>query len=161
MNPRASGSIRPLNSVVSDSIERSAYWSELCENNLREILLLLARRESKQIDARIEETQHLLSANMTAAFRIEDLAKKVGLSPSRLSHLYKETIGISIVESLNQMRIRQAALLLEHTNRTATEVALDVGFRTTIILPINFASITVTRLEPSKPSTSKRPAFYK
>ena len=115
--------------VVSDSIERSAYWSELCENNLREILLLVARRESKQIDARIEETQHLLSANMTAAFRIEDLAKKVGLSPSRLSHLYKETIGISIVESLNQMRIRQAALLLEHTNRTATEVALDVGFQ--------------------------------
>ncbi|BBH19073.1 DNA-binding transcriptional regulator AraC [Paenibacillus baekrokdamisoli] len=115
--------------VISDSIERSAYWSELCENNLREILLLVAQRESKQIDARIEEVQHLLSTTMSATFRIEDLAKKVGLSPSRLSHLYKETIGISIVESLNQMRIRQAALLLEHTDRIASEVALDVGFQ--------------------------------
>ncbi|MFC5649192.1 helix-turn-helix domain-containing protein [Paenibacillus solisilvae] len=115
--------------VISDSIERSAYWSELCENNLREILLLIAQRESKPIDARIEETQHLLSTNMAAVFRIDELARKVGLSPSRLSHLYKETIGVSIVESLNQMRIRQAALMLEHTNRNASEVALDVGFQ--------------------------------
>ncbi|WP_308634850.1 helix-turn-helix domain-containing protein [Paenibacillus silvisoli] len=115
--------------LVSDSLERSMYWNELCENTMREILLLLAQRLSKQIDPRIEEIRHLLSSRMQDPIRIDELAKAVGLSPSRLSHLYKESTGSSIVDSLNDMRIRQAALLLEHTDRQASEVAIDVGFQ--------------------------------
>ncbi|RAP78670.1 AraC family transcriptional regulator [Paenibacillus montanisoli] len=115
--------------LVSDSIERSAYWNELCENTMREILLLLAQRLSRQVDPRIEEIRHLLSSRMQDPIRIDELAKAVGLSPSRLSHLYKESTGSSIVDSLNDMRIHQAALLLEHTDRQASEVALDVGFQ--------------------------------
>jgi AraC family transcriptional regulator of arabinose operon len=38
-------------------------------------------------------------------------------------------IGHSIVETLIQMRLRQAALLLQHSNRNATEIAQDVGFQ--------------------------------
>ncbi|WP_219838044.1 helix-turn-helix domain-containing protein [Paenibacillus sp. R14(2021)] len=120
---------RAFRRIVADSIERSAYWSELCENTLREILLLLARRLSKPLDPRIDEIQHLLSSRMQEPVRIDELARTVGLSPSRLSHLYKESTGTSIVDSLNDMRIRQAALLLEHTDRQAAEVALDVGFQ--------------------------------
>ena len=39
-----------------------------------------------------------------------------------------EGTGMSIIEALNDMRIRQAALLLEHTNRNSSEVANDVGY---------------------------------
>lgn len=119
---------RAFKRVLADFGERGPYWHELSENALREILLLLAKRMSKPIDPRIEETIRLLSASMRDEVRIDDLARAIGLSPSRLSHLYKETTGHSIVDSLNSMRIRQAALLLRHTDRTATEVALDVGF---------------------------------
>ncbi|SDX38565.1 helix-turn-helix domain-containing protein [Paenibacillus sp. CF384] len=118
-----------FNRLISDSIERSLYWNELCESTMREILLLLAQRLSKQVDPRIDEIRHLLSTRMQDPIRIDELARAVGLSPSRLSHLYKESTGSSIVDSLNDMRIRQAALLLEHTDRQASEVALDVGFQ--------------------------------
>ncbi|NBD25842.1 helix-turn-helix domain-containing protein [Paenibacillus glycinis] len=119
---------RAFRRILTDSIERGLYWGELCENAIREIVLLLARRLSKQFDPRIEEVRHLLSSRMQDPVRIEDLAREIGLSPSRLSHLYKESTGSSIIDSLNDMRIRQAALLLEHSGRQAAEVAEEVGY---------------------------------
>lgn len=119
---------RAFETILSDAIERSAFWVELCENTIREVILLLAQRHAKPLDPRIEEVRYLLSSRMREPVRIEDLAREVGLSASRLSHLYKQSTGMSIIDSLNDMRIRQAAVLLEHTGRQAAEVAEDVGF---------------------------------
>ncbi len=115
--------------LLSDSRERAAYWHELCLSALREILMLLAKQQTSGVDPRIEETLYLLAQRMQETVRVEDLARCVGLSASRLSHLFKENTGESIVEALNRMRIKQAALLLAHTNRNATEAAHDVGFQ--------------------------------
>lgn len=114
--------------IISDSRERSNYWNELCLTSLTEVLILLAQRRQYRHDSRVEETLHRLSQSMREPVRIEALAHAVGLSPSRLSHLFKENTGQSIIDSLNQMRIRQAALLLEHTDRSSSEIAYDVGF---------------------------------
>jgi AraC family transcriptional regulator of arabinose operon len=114
--------------ILSDSHERGDYWNTLCMNALREILLLVARKSTHSIDSRIEEALNLMSRHMTEPLRIESLAKKVGLSSSRLSFLFKQHTGISIVETLNDIRTRQAALLIEHTHRNASEVAYDVGY---------------------------------
>jgi AraC family transcriptional regulator of arabinose operon len=114
--------------ILSDSRERSEYWHDLCLNSLREILLLLAHRRNRKLDPRIVETLHYLSVHMRSPVQIETLAKSIGLSPSRLSHLFKDQMGLTIIDTLNQMRIHQACLLLEHTNRSASEIAYEVGF---------------------------------
>lgn len=114
--------------IISDSRERGPYWQELCHNALREILLLAAQRHWESRDPRIEETLRLLSNAVSEPFSIEKLAQRVNLSPSRLAHLFKEQTGDSIIHTLNRMRLEQAALLLQHTERTAAEVASDVGF---------------------------------
>lgn len=115
--------------ILSDSRERGAYWHELCLGALREILMLLAKQQTSGFDPRIEETLYMLAQRMQESIRVEELARNVGLSASRLSHLFKENTGESIVEALNRMRIKQAALLLAHTDRNATEAAHDVGFQ--------------------------------
>jgi AraC family transcriptional regulator, arabinose operon regulatory protein len=115
--------------ILSDSREQGAYWHELCLGSLREVLMLLAKQQSSGFDPRIEDTLFLLAQRMQESVRVEELARSVGLSASRLSHLFKENTGESIVEALNRMRIKQAALLLAHTNRNATEIAHDVGFQ--------------------------------
>lgn len=120
---------RAFASLVADSVERSPYWQELCENALREVILLLAQGLTSQSDPRIEEVKHLLASRMREQVSVEELARAAGLSASRLAHVYKAATGMSIIESLNEMRIRQAAILLVHTDRLATEVALDVGFQ--------------------------------
>ncbi|WP_254776798.1 helix-turn-helix domain-containing protein [Paenibacillus sp. yr247] len=115
--------------ILEDSRERGEYWFELCSSSLREILFIMAQKTSKKIDSRIEEVLHLLSQFMRQPVQIEDLAQSVGLSPSRLSHLFKASTGHSIIDSLNRMRIQQAVLMLEHTERSASEVCYDVGFQ--------------------------------
>ncbi|MGG1516067.1 helix-turn-helix domain-containing protein [Paenibacillus oryzisoli] len=120
---------RAFTSIVSDSVERAPYWQELSENALREVILLLAQRLTTQSDPRIEEVKHLLALRMREQVSVEALARAVGLSASRLAHVYKASTGMSIIDSLNEMRIRQAAILLAHTDRLATEVAVDVGFQ--------------------------------
>ncbi|WP_261302015.1 helix-turn-helix domain-containing protein [Paenibacillus andongensis] len=120
---------RAFTRILEDSRERGDYWFDLCCSSLREILLITAQKTNKKVDARIEEVLHLLSQQMRQPIRVEDLAQTVGLSPSRLSHLFKASTGYSIIDTLNRMRIQQAVLMLEHTGRSASEVCYDVGFQ--------------------------------
>lgn len=115
--------------IVADSRERSEYWFELCCSSLREILLIMAQKSIRKMDPRIEEVLLLLSQQMREQIRLEDLAQTVGLSPSRLSHLFKESTGYSIIDTLNRMRIQQAVLMLADTGRSASDVCYDVGFQ--------------------------------
>ncbi|MFC7681713.1 helix-turn-helix domain-containing protein [Paenibacillus sp. GCM10028914] len=108
--------------------ERSDYWYALCENSIREIVLLIAQQLQTRRDPRIVLVLQKLSQSMQEEIKIHELAKEVGLSSSRLSHLFKQEVGESITRYLNRMRIKQAALFMEHMGRSATEASLDVGF---------------------------------
>lgn len=119
---------RALQRILSDSRERGEYWNTLCMNALKEILLLVVRRSASNMDSRIEEALNWMSRHMREPLRIDTLAKKVGLSTSRLSYLFRHHTGLTIVEALNDIRTRQAALLLEHTHLNASEVAYEVGY---------------------------------
>ncbi|WP_169084897.1 helix-turn-helix domain-containing protein [Paenibacillus sp. PL91] len=114
--------------ILNDSRERASFWHMLCENSLREVILLSAQLLERRLDPRIELALQYLSRNMQQSVRIDDLAKSVGLSVSRLSHLFKQETGASVLDHLNRLRLQQAALLMEHMGRTATEASLDVGF---------------------------------
>ncbi|MEC0178576.1 helix-turn-helix domain-containing protein [Paenibacillus favisporus] len=119
---------RAFRNVLQDSRDRSVLWKPLCENAIREVLLLLAQRTKKRFDPRIEQTLGILSSRMKEEIRVDLLAREVGLSPSRLAHLFKAETGRTIVQHVNQMRIRQAALLMKHSGRLAVEAAIEVGF---------------------------------
>lgn len=124
--------------LIQDYRERQKYWYELCELSLKEILLLISQRQEQTFDPRIEEVVHILSKQMKDSISIKELAKRVNLSPSRLSHLFKENVGLSILDTLKQMRLNQAALLLEHTDRSAAEIAYEVGYQNYNYFAIHF-----------------------
>lgn len=114
---------------IQDAREQLPHWQELCASSLRDIVLLLAQRQQHAMDSRVEMTLHLLSVRMREEVALEELAQAVGLSVSRLSHLFKETTGETIIEALNRIRLSQAALLLAHTDKNASEAALETGFQ--------------------------------
>lgn len=120
---------RVFKRIIYDNRQAGPLSNELCMNALYEVLLLISRNIKKQVDPRVLEVIHILTQQMAEPLQIEALAKRIGLSSSRLSHLFKVEIGHSIVETLIQMRLRQAALLLQYSNRNATEIAQDVGFQ--------------------------------
>ncbi|MCU6712654.1 helix-turn-helix domain-containing protein [Paenibacillus sp. J5C_2022] len=118
-----------FNRLLDDARKRGDYWNELCMNALQEVLLLLAEQRKQRMDGRIAEVMHTLAQRMHESITIPELARQVALSPSRLSHLFKENTGTSIIETLNTMRIREAVLLMEHTDLSLTDISYRVGYR--------------------------------
>ncbi|MBB3111102.1 AraC family transcriptional regulator of arabinose operon [Paenibacillus phyllosphaerae] len=120
--------LRGFKTLLLDFRTQGALWQELCNNQLSGLLLLMAEQLADRLDPRVSHTIRLLSAQMKEPVQIEELAARVGLSASRLSHLFKAETGRSIIDTLNNMRVEQAVLLMKHAGRTATEAAYDVGF---------------------------------
>ena len=59
---------------------------------------------------------------------VGQLAKTLCLSPDRLGHLFREGVGQSPLQYINEIRLRKAMSLLTTGEYTVTEVALAVGF---------------------------------
>jgi AraC family transcriptional regulator of arabinose operon len=119
--------------IADNRAASNSFREELGLNSLEEILLLAASASPREavdsLDPRIGEILNLLSSNIQKSFSIQELAQTVCLSPSRLTHLFKEQTGDSILETLLKIRLRQSAKLLELTSRQVTEIAADVGFQ--------------------------------
>jgi AraC family transcriptional regulator, arabinose operon regulatory protein len=109
------------------------FKDELGMNAIEEIMLLVsvsqyAKEHNPIKDLRVLEVLNFISDNAAHNHSIEDLAKMVCLSPSRLAHLFKEQVGDSIINTLLQKRLQRAAKLLQFTPYQITEIAMDVGF---------------------------------
>ncbi|MDQ1910727.1 helix-turn-helix domain-containing protein [Paenibacillus sp. GD4] len=129
--------------LIQDSRE-TTYWANLLAmNDMKEILILLQQNldERNTLDSRVEDTIQYLSSHLKQQHSIEDLAKRVLLSPSRFAHLFKEQTGDSVIETLLKLRLRHAARLLEHTALQVGEIAEEVGFRSPFYMTKQFTAL--------------------
>jgi len=78
-------------------------------------------------DYRIQEVLRCLEEDSSKT--IEDLAGLVSLSSSRLGHLFKAEMGVSLDSFLTEARIDKGAQLLEATHMQVKEIAAIVGYR--------------------------------
>jgi AraC family transcriptional regulator of arabinose operon len=105
---------------------------DLALNAIEEVLLLaVAEQESHgrtRLDPRVQRVLDWIADDVARPVSVPELAAMVALSPSRLSHLFKSEVGDSIVKVVLAMRLRQAARLLEFTERPIATVAGAVGF---------------------------------
>jgi AraC family transcriptional regulator of arabinose operon len=62
---------------------------------------------------------------------IQDLARRLELSDSRVKHLFKQQTGLSLGHVLTERRLRGAADLLTHTRMCIKEIAYTVGYKHT------------------------------
>ena len=61
-------------------------------------------------------------------FTLEDMAKELNYSPSYLRHKFVEISGKTIAQTVNSVRLSQAAILLRTTDLSATHIAMECGF---------------------------------
>jgi len=80
------------------------------------------------MDPRISDLLAWLQNEYREPVRIPELAKRCCLSPSRLSHLFRQQVGDTILGTVLKIRLEKAAELLAFTARQVAEIAEDVGF---------------------------------
>lgn len=80
------------------------------------------------IDNRVLEICEFILANLSKNISIETLSGKVYLSSSRLSHLFKSSLGVSIIKWRENQRISEAKKLLHFSNISISNLAKLLGY---------------------------------
>jgi AraC-like DNA-binding protein len=75
----------------------------------------------------VERAAQILRVD-SADCNLTDLAHRAGLSPSRLSRLFKEQTGSTLVDFRNRQRIERFQQLFGGQNHTLLDAALEAGF---------------------------------
>lgn len=123
---------RAFLALHADALSPDGLSRELALNGLEEVLLLTEREgESvggRPVDPRVRRVLDLVSSDLAARHDVPGLAAEVALSPSRLSHLFKQEVGDSVMGTVIRLRLRRAARLLEHTVDNVGAIAREVGF---------------------------------
>lgn len=69
-----------------------------------------------------------IDQNYDQQIALSDIAKQVHLSVSRLAHLFKEQMGITLIDYLTNVRIENAKRLLLTTDDSCTTICYQVGY---------------------------------
>jgi transcriptional regulator GlxA family with amidase domain len=79
-------------------------------------------------DPRLEAAVNFIDQNLAQPPRIEDVAKRVGLSRRQLERLFRDEFGMSPWKYALGRRLRHGHLLLTQTRHSITNIAHECGF---------------------------------
>lgn len=120
--------------LIIDAGQGEGRYAELLAINLLEQLLLrrmdaLSESQKAPLDNRVRDAcQYITDHLADSRFDIASVAQHVCLSPSRLSHLFRQQLGVSVLGWREDQRISQAKLLLSTTRLPIASVGRNVGF---------------------------------
>lgn len=89
-------------------------------------------------DERILRAQAYLQAHLADPVSLAELAQTVGLSVSRLAHLFREQTGQTPQQFVETERMARARQMLERTTRPIAAIALEVGFENPFYFSLRF-----------------------
>lgn len=71
-----------------------------------------------------------IEEHATTKLKVEDVARHAGLSISRSVHLFKESVGKTMMEYAQEIRLSAAIERMKYTTMTLEQIAEDCGFGT-------------------------------
>lgn len=81
------------------------------------------------MEPRINIAIRLMTADLSRVIALDELAKTLNLSTSRLRHLFKYELGVSPLRYLKTQRLLKAKELLENTFLNVEEIMFKVGIK--------------------------------
>jgi AraC family transcriptional regulator of arabinose operon len=153
---------RELFAQIIDAGQAGGRYAELLAINLLEQLLLRrmeAINESLNppLDNRVRDACQYISDHLAdSQFDIASVAQHVCLSPSRLSHLFRQQLGVSVLSWREDQRISQAKLLLSTTRMPIATVGRNVGFEDQLYFSRVFKNAPVPARVNSARDVNKR-----
>lgn len=108
------------------------YTDELTLNLLEQILIRCKMNQpfliKKRVDPRVTEVLNYMSSHLNEEFSNEQLAELICLSPSRLGHLFRDEVGMTITQWRDDQRISRAKQLLVTSNYSINQISRLIGY---------------------------------
>ena len=79
-------------------------------------------------EPRVRRALLLMEQNLTRPIAIAAVAGELGMSVRQLERLCREHVGLGPASLYRQLRMRYANWLIENTDRSVTEIAIEAGF---------------------------------
>jgi AraC family transcriptional regulator len=89
----------------------------------------------------------LMRARLSQDISLDELAAEAQLSPFHFARMFKQSVGVPPRVYLTRLRVEKACELLEQTDLSVTEIALEVGYSSNQVLARIF--LKHMRLSPS------------
>jgi len=129
-----------INKVLQiDSQQDLCAW---ISNALNDFVELVYSIQDKRRVSQIKPATDFISQHFNEQITLEDVAHSAHLSVSRLSHIFKEQTGLTIVDYITKSRIEYAKLLLISTNKNCTEICFDTGYNNQSYFTRTFKEVT-------------------
>jgi two-component system response regulator YesN len=77
---------------------------------------------------RLKRALDFIQVNYNDSLTVEQIAKEVYLSPSRLSHIIKSELRITFGDYISKVRVERAKVLLKDRELPISQIALEVGY---------------------------------
>jgi len=145
------------NPLLEPLIERNHMWTERLVNagDFEELSTVLMEALDSFIDGiylhganrsnmKVRQALDLIGRDFAGKISLSELARSVGLSTSRLSHLVKDYTGRTVLQIVQETRVSHAQQLLEHTSMSCAQIAYDVGFGDQSYFTKHFKRLTGT-----------------
>lgn len=129
-----------MTAIYDEYTRKEIGYQLICKGELMKLIVHLAReyavktmteRESDKRKKQLERLNRVLKyiqQNYSRPIGNEELARLAYLSEGRFNHLFKESMGISPLQYINEVRIKKAMNLLKKKEGTVAEIAGSVGF---------------------------------
>jgi AraC family transcriptional regulator of arabinose operon len=115
---------------------------EFAMNSLETALLLCDTVNPRQgqpvLDSRVRTAMDYLCRNYSRNLSLDQLGAVVGLSGSRLGHLFRKQVGLTPVQFLERQRLDRACQLLEFSARPIHAIAEELGFENPFYFTLRF-----------------------
>ena len=127
--------------------------------NLIELVLIFCKDacdgdQSTKIDTRVQLACDYIRSHYTDKITIENIAGAAGISPSALTALFKNHMGMNMMRWRDQLRMSKAVELLEGTDLAIKAIAIDVGYDDPLFFSRRFKQMT--GWSPSQIRASRR-----
>jgi len=86
--------------------------------------------------------------NYVQDITLDDISNKIGISKSHIVRLFREKFNTTFSKYIASLRIAEAKRLLSTTDKSITDISVEVGFNT--IRSFNRTFLSVTGTSPSK-----------
>jgi two-component system response regulator YesN len=103
---------------------------------------------------RLKKMLNFIEAHYNELLTVERISKEVYLSPSRLSHIVKDELGITLRECVSKVRIDKAKNLLREKETPISQIALEVGYPDQ-----SYFTKVFKKVEKCTPKTFREKAF--
>lgn len=111
-------------------------------NALEEALLWFSTEDARDVsaasDVRVSQAQEYLCQHLRDNVTLDELAEVVGLSVSRLSHVFRRQTGLTPQRYYELQRLERARQLLELTAMPIKQISNEVGFASPFYFTLRF-----------------------